>query len=967
MTQTRLGRLLYYSFLLHLSLFSTKANSQNLESTTYNIGSPTIQEIWVDPILGNNSNSGQNRNTALKTITAAWQQVPQATPLTSTGYRIMLVAGDYPEDSIPNYWEKRYGSAEFPIILQSADGRELAKLRGDINAFDIKYLYLIDVDIMPNPPGDAFHCEKCDHLLMRGMELSGGNREAHETIKINQSQHIFIEDSEIHGAGDNAIDFVAVQYGHVLRSKIHNAEDWCFYAKGGSAYLNIEGNTIYNCGTGGFTAGQGTGLEFMTSPWLHYEAYDIKFTNNIIHDTEGAGFGVNGGYNILLAFNTLYKVGSRSHLIEVVHGLRSCDGNAAGCTTHIAAGAWGTGTVGEEIFIGNNNILIYNNIVYNPTGFESGDAHFSIHAPRGFPSGSGPTPAVADSNVQIKGNIIFNGQVGKPLGIDESTGCRSTNTSCNPNQLQADNSINIFEPSLINPESGNFRPTTAGNVYSYQGFPVPGFLGGDRISPPLAPEGVLINNITRDHTAQSRTENTPVGAFSAPLRGRETASAYLPWNGFLGMINILELINADTSAVSVKVTLFNISGEPVGQVNTSIESNGQIDIIINEIPGFSSTSYGLIVLDFESSRISAKVSFYRPSSDGTEFDFAYTVPWKGGINGTTYVGFNTFQPSRNLADRATSVTNWLSIINQDGSSAHSFTVKYYNIEGILFREENIQVPPFARMDLEAGHVIPGPDKVGLLEIIPDTPDKTYSAMLIRYGEKSGSGNAYSFAFPLFAIRSPGLTQVLPISTGGSAQNWVEVLNTTSEQVIASLQFYNQEGVLFNESPIQISVPGRAQAHFNATSYLGLGAIGKVAISSSEASLISQSMFYFYDNLQSIATMYGSQAKDTSDTILSGSYNLYLGMFNWLKLLNMTGSLQEINLQVNSATGVINKSYQLPANGSIDLGLHERENFGTRPDTYGAIKVTGNNIYSEVLRIRPSRHGGFDYAFSTPVE
>lgn len=33
---------------------------------------------------------------------------------------------------------------------------------------------------------------------------------AHETVKVNQSTHVYIEDSRIGGAADNAIDFVAV-------------------------------------------------------------------------------------------------------------------------------------------------------------------------------------------------------------------------------------------------------------------------------------------------------------------------------------------------------------------------------------------------------------------------------------------------------------------------------------------------------------------------------------------------------------------------------------------------------------------------------------------------------------------------------------------------------------------------------------------------------------------------------------
>jgi hypothetical protein len=45
----------------------------------------------------------------------------------------------------------------------------------------------------------------------------------------------------------------------------------------------------------------------MNSPWLQYDAYAIKVTNNAIHDVWGAGLSVFGGYSILMAHNTLYK------------------------------------------------------------------------------------------------------------------------------------------------------------------------------------------------------------------------------------------------------------------------------------------------------------------------------------------------------------------------------------------------------------------------------------------------------------------------------------------------------------------------------------------------------------------------------------------------------------------------------------------------------------------------------------
>ncbi len=103
--------------------------------------------------------------------------------------------------------------------------------------------------------------------------------------------------------------------------------DYCIYFKGGSAYFIVSGNTIHNCGTTGFGAGQSTGLQvqkqiinkqqdppkagdnpcpvpdlshflltvplyptqYTVPPWFHFEAYDVKFVNNVLHDIDGAG------------------------------------------------------------------------------------------------------------------------------------------------------------------------------------------------------------------------------------------------------------------------------------------------------------------------------------------------------------------------------------------------------------------------------------------------------------------------------------------------------------------------------------------------------------------------------------------------------------------------------------------------------------------------------------------------------
>lgn len=503
--------------ILFLMCYAQTSFSQSISELRFDIGSPTVVDYYVDPENGRDSNNGRSESNAFKTLTEAWNQIPQSQTLT-TGYRINILSGTIPESGIPNYMESKHGSFSAPIIIKSKNGRGTVTLAGDLNIFDTRYLYLMDLVIDPNPAGDALHCEQCKYLLIKNSELSGGSRSAHETIKINQSDHVYIEDSNIHGADDNVIDFVAVQYGHIARNKIHNAQDWCAYAKGGSAYLRVESNEIYDCGTGGFTAGQGTGFEFMTSPWLHYEAYDMKIINNIIHDTEGAGLGVNGGYNILLAHNTLYKVGSRSHTIEVVFGSRSCDGNSSACQDRLNLGGWGTAQVGGDTTanIGNKNVFIYNNLIFNPSGFSGAGQHFAIYDPRSSLSGSNvPDPVVTDANLQIKGNVIYNRPGSAEIGVGDGSGCQDSNPTCNLTQLNADNSFNAITPELSNPSGGDFRPSASSNLLSVTTFSIPNFAGGDRESSPQADEGNLNNSFERDYSETSRTLPSTVGAYAS--------------------------------------------------------------------------------------------------------------------------------------------------------------------------------------------------------------------------------------------------------------------------------------------------------------------------------------------------------------------------------------------------------------------------------------------------------------------
>ncbi|MBI4836401.1 MAG: right-handed parallel beta-helix repeat-containing protein [Candidatus Abawacabacteria bacterium] len=481
-------------------------------ATRYDIGNPTVTDIWVRP--GGSADANGSIEKPFPGIAQALAIIPRNQTLT-TGYHIHVLAGSYGAETMPNYPENIFGTYTAPVIIE---GEGDVQINGNFNIFNVKYFYLIGLKLTSQ--FDVVHFEKGDHVLLRNMTLRSNNRAAQETFKANQSQHIYIEDSDISGAHDNAIDMVGVQYGHMIGNRIHDANDWCAYVKGGSAYWLIEGNEIFNCGTGGFTAGQGTGSEFMVAPWVQYEAYDVKAYNNIIHDTEGAGLGTAGGYNIFYGYNTLYRVGSRSHVIELEFGSHSCDGNTEGCQATIDAGGWAV-TSGEAS-IGDKNVYIYNNIVYNPAGFESQWQHFTIYGPRtNSSSTSAPSTVYTDTNLQIKGNIIWNGSADKSLGLGESTGCQNSNPTCNEAQILRDNTINVVQPQFTNAGTLDFSLPSTSNILSLPGFSVPSFTWE---SPNGAPTGTLSNIVSKDYYNNTRTSNVAGAATGTSITVTPTST-----------------------------------------------------------------------------------------------------------------------------------------------------------------------------------------------------------------------------------------------------------------------------------------------------------------------------------------------------------------------------------------------------------------------------------------------------------
>ncbi|MCL4134016.1 UNVERIFIED_CONTAM: hypothetical protein GTU68_065614 [Idotea baltica] len=446
----------------------------------------------------------------------------------------------------------------------------------------------------------------------------------------------------------------------------------------------------------------------------------------------------------------------------------------------------------------------------------------------------------------------------------------------------------------------------------------------------------------------------------------ETDGPYGLWNGFIDLVNIAELQNTSGSAVTAQVNVFNIQGALVSSTNVAIAANSKQDVLLNQLSGFSANSYGIVQV---SNNVSGRIFYYRPIGTGfSDFEFAFGIPLDSGMTGTRSVGFNTYQPSSNPGEQGNLVANWFSVVNLETSS-RNFTINKYSIAGALLSSEAVTLGARQRSDVDGGHTNPGPNNVGLIEVVPQDGSSKYLAQLVRYGYATG-GNSFDFAFPLLPLPGSEFDTVVPVGSTFSAQNWLEVVNPSNLSQEIEVVIYNAAGNTVHTQTV--SLDARAQQHINVTNFLGEGALGQAIIKPAKFNrAIAQAMFYFRNTLSgSITAMYGSQASVATASDVTGAFNLFLNMENYLKVSNPSSGAVNVNFVVSSLfSSGSNFSRSIPANGSIELNLHDTITFGTQADSYGTVSVNPNSdaIRSEILRVRKDGSGLLQFAAPTGLD
>lgn len=446
---------------------------------------------------------------------------------------------------------------------------------------------------------------------------------------------------------------------------------------------------------------------------------------------------------------------------------------------------------------------------------------------------------------------------------------------------------------------------------------------------------------------------------------------YAAWNGMLQQINVATLINTAENSVDATVRLLDIDGEELSATTLGIPAKGQVDVLLNDLSGFASESYGTVVISFPSGALDGHIAYYRPRSEhgrkraDDPFDFAFAIPFENRRQGTMQAIFDTIQPSIDPLSAGDEVAHWIQILNGDGLP-REFTVKLYDAWGAELSSRQVTVPANGRRDLSAGHESPGPGAVGLVEVIPTVARTMYNATLHYYGADAPpltEAGSYSFASGVQARPGSTRKQYTTVTAGRGAVTWLAVANTSNTDGAARITITDPAGAVRSSETVYL--PARGQTHIRSDLLLEQDDSALVQIEPlSGARVVARSASYYSDEDGHTLAMTSVPSRESTASAKHGSFNSFFEQLHWVKAFNTSDHEQRLTLRVYSRLGEELGSAELVVDGGKGrvFELSWLETFSTLPrDTYGFVEITGTNtvpLLAEILRVRGAGPSGY---------
>jgi hypothetical protein len=438
-----------------------------------------------------------------------------------------------------------------------------------------------------------------------------------------------------------------------------------------------------------------------------------------------------------------------------------------------------------------------------------------------------------------------------------------------------------------------------------------------------------------------------------------TSPAVTFWNGFLGMINVLELVNTSASKAEPRVVLYDLHGDVLSTTVFAVEAGSQRDVIVNDLEGFSATSYGIVSVVSDDNPLDGRITYYIPGEDGwgKSYDLVFSLPFFNPHRGASHAIYNSYNPSKNAADQEYLVPTWLSVANL-GTSTETFDIQYRGQDGSEIATAELSIPPNGKRDIQAGHEFSGSAAVGLVTVTPPNPATPYVATVTRYGRKAEEGRyGYGFGVPTRSGNSSKM--VIPVSNSGEV-NAVELVNTVNATNAVSLIWYDQDG---NQLRAETrTLPAYRQEHLIVSDILPEGTSGSLLIDASSPVIAGSASYFYHPSSGEVLSATYIEASEAFGRIMSGTYNTYLDMTNWLRVINLSDNAQDVTIDYGDTSA------------SLRLQGHARRDMGIPSDTtsvnseYGSFKLqstVSGVLSSSVVRVRSGAEG-YDFMSVSPV-
>ena len=445
------------------------------------------------------------------------------------------------------------------------------------------------------------------------------------------------------------------------------------------------------------------------------------------------------------------------------------------------------------------------------------------------------------------------------------------------------------------------------------------------------------------------------------------------WNGFLEQYNVVECSNLTDSTASLLLTVIDYNRNTLGTTTINIAARGTAHTALN---AYSITnSYGVYRVENAAGdpapSIFCQTSFYRSAPAGAPkvVDYAFAMPTITSLYGNATGVYNSMNPSYGSRP----VYNYLSILNP-GERAFSGRVEVYNQQGSYdssqsFRFNNLA--PLERRDYPLGHQIG--QVVGTYVVIPNDLSQGYSTFITRYAQNDEGG--FDFAIPILGLNGICDPGPIPASTMNPANNWGEVSNPNSWAEDVTIRIMDRYGnELFNETK---TLAPFSQHHVYINSVLGENNVGTFHATCRSPlrgdSILAQSFYYGRLNAYTndVEWAYASQGKGA---LLGGSMNFAVQLDtnynapNWLKILDAGNQAVTFDYDIANANGTTTAqgTSSMPANGSVDIGLHEQAGYSYYGLGLFFPRSVSGLFYPELVRVFPHSSGAIGYIMNVPA-